>query len=98
MANTVEHLSPNQRALRRFRRNKPALVGLAFLVALLLCVLFFPTQPPNRITDQQFSPPTNHNWFGTDIHGRDLFARVIAGGRVSLLVGDDAREKVAAMN
>ncbi len=82
-----EHLSPNQRAWRRFRRNRPAIVALSILALLLLMILFLPTQPPNKTTDLQFSGPTSQHWFGTDIHGRDLFARVIAGGRVSLLVG-----------
>src|SRR5581483_4824097 len=35
----------------------------------------------------QFQKPGIAHWFGTDVHGRDLFARVLAGGRVSLLVG-----------
>ena len=88
MSERVEqHLSPNQRALRRFRRNKAAVAGIAVLGVLLLGVLFLPTQPPNRVSDDQFSGPTAKHWFGTDIHGRDIFARVVAGGRMSLLVG-----------
>ena len=83
----LEHLSPNQRAWRRFRRNRPAVVGLIFVATLMLMILVFPTQPPNRITDTQFSGPTAQHWFGTDIHGFDLFARVLSGGRLSLLVG-----------
>jgi len=86
-ATLEEHLSPNQRALRRFRRNKAAVAGLTTLAVLLLAILFFPTQPPNHITDEQFSRPGSQHWFGTDIHGRDIFARVLAGGRISLLVG-----------
>src|ERR1051325_9898131 len=82
-----EHLSPNQRAVRRFRRNKPAVIALAALGVLLLTVIFFPTQSPNQISDAQFSHPSSHHWFGTDIHGRDLLARVLAGGRISLFVG-----------
>jgi peptide/nickel transport system permease protein/oligopeptide transport system permease protein len=42
---------------------------------------------PDTLSDNQFQPPTAQHWFGTDVHGRDLFARVIAGARVSLLVG-----------
>ena len=82
-----EHLSPNQRALRRFRRNKPAVAGLALLAVLVLAVLFFPAQPPNRHSEAQFAGPSAQHWFGTDIHGRDIFARVLTGGRISLLVG-----------
>ena len=83
----AEHLSPNQRALRRFRRNKPALVSLAFLGLMLLAILFFPTAKPDAHSAAQFTPPSSAHWFGTDIHGRDIFARAMTGGRISLLVG-----------
>jgi ABC-type dipeptide/oligopeptide/nickel transport system permease subunit len=63
------------------------MLGVAFLALLLLAILFLPTQPPNATSDAQFAGPTTKHFFGTDIHGRDIFARVIAGGRVSLLVG-----------
>src|SRR5581483_3793475 len=42
---------------------------------------------PDRLSDDQFQKPGIAHWFGTDVHGRDLFSRVLAGGRVSLLVG-----------
>src|SRR6266545_4369796 len=38
----AEHLSPNQRAWRRFKRNRPALVALVFTVGLVLLVLLWP--------------------------------------------------------
>ena len=112
-----EHLSPNQRAWRRFKRNRPALASLIFLVTLLASVLVIGAfqwsinartdesalqritkriaislppslrTPPNQSSELQFSPPTSRHWFGTDIFGFDIFARVIAGGRISLLVG-----------
>jgi oligopeptide transport system permease protein len=56
-------------------------------VILLLAIIAFPTQPPNAGSDAQFAKPSAQHWFGTDIHGRDIFARVLAGGRISLLVG-----------
>ncbi|MEO6184306.1 MAG: hypothetical protein ABIP71_14600, partial [Verrucomicrobiota bacterium] len=37
------HLSPNQRAWRRFRRNRPAVVSSFFMLAILLLILIWPT-------------------------------------------------------
>jgi len=42
---------------------------------------------PDRLSDDQFQPPNAAHWFGTDVHGRDLFSRVLYGAQVSLLVG-----------
>lgn len=84
------HLSPNQKAWRRFWRNRPAVVSLAFLASLILLVLVWPLLTPyqwDKISDAQFEPPSSSHWFGTDVHGRDLLTRVIYGARISLLVG-----------
>jgi oligopeptide transport system permease protein len=98
-------LSPNQRVWRRFKRNRPALVSLWFLVFLVFSVLAWPivlnvlsrsgalgahwalSLHPDRVSDAQFQPPGFAHWFGTDVHGRDLFSRVLYGAQVSLLVG-----------
>jgi oligopeptide transport system permease protein len=74
----------------RFRRNKPAVISLGFLAALILLVVLWPWIAPyswETISDAQFQPPSGKHWFGTDVHGRDLLTRVIFGARVSLLVG-----------
>lgn len=42
---------------------------------------------PDLPTEAQFQPPSAGHWFGTDVHGRDLFSRVLYGARISLLVG-----------
>ena len=42
---------------------------------------------PDQVSDAQLQPPGPAHWFGTDIHGRDLFSRVLYGAQVSLLVG-----------
>jgi len=42
---------------------------------------------PERLSDEQFQPPSSRHWFGTDVHGRDLFSRALYGARISLLVG-----------
>jgi len=48
---------------------------------------FVQTHNPNQLSDSQFTPPGAQHWFGTDVHGRDLFSRVLFGAQVSLLVG-----------
>ncbi|MDB6035301.1 MAG: Dipeptide transport system permease protein DppC [Verrucomicrobiales bacterium] len=85
-----EHLSPNQRAWRRFKRNYPAMLSLYFLAALVLLVLFWPWlahYKPDAVSEAQFQAPSPSHWFGTDVHGRDLLTRVFYGASVSLLVG-----------
>src|SRR5438046_2162719 len=41
---------------------------------------------PEKLSEQQFQPPNAAHWFGTDVHGRDLFSRVLYGAQISLLV------------
>jgi peptide/nickel transport system permease protein/oligopeptide transport system permease protein len=48
---------------------------------------FAQAHDPNRLSDAQFMPPGAQHWFGTDVHGRDLFSRVLFGAQISLLVG-----------
>src|SRR5438093_833587 len=82
--------SPGQRAWRRFRKNRTALVSAWFLLALAALVLLWPwitPHNPDKITETQFQPPTAQHWFGTDVHGRDVFSRVLYGAQISLLVG-----------
>jgi len=84
-----EHLSPNQRAWRRFKRNHPAMAGLVFLVLFLAFILIWPAisrTDPNAVSDAQFQGPSAQHWCGTDFHGRDLFTRIVYGARISLLV------------
>lgn len=81
--------SPNRRAWLRFRGNRPAMLASVFLIALILLAVCWPwiSDLGDRHSDAQFASPSSQHWFGTDVHGRDLFGRVMAGTRISLLVG-----------
>jgi peptide/nickel transport system permease protein len=83
-------VSPWKDTVRRFRRNKLAMVGLTVVGLLVLVAIFAPLvarQDPLLISSQLRKPPSSEHWFGTDAIGRDLFARVVYGARVSLRVG-----------
>jgi peptide/nickel transport system permease protein len=75
---------------RRFRRNRPALFGLAVLVGVGLAALLGPSLyrvDPWDLVGRPFSPPLGTFPLGTDTLGRDLAAGLIHGARVSLMVG-----------
>ncbi len=75
---------------RRFRRNKLAVAGIAFIVLLILVAIFAPLVAPYSITERTGElrqPPSADHLFGTDRIGRDVFSRVVFGARVSLKVG-----------
>ncbi len=83
--------TPAARAWRRFRRSKLAVLGV-FLVALMAILaigapLIAQYDPLKNDLLNRAKPPTLDHWFGTDRTGRDVFARTIYGGRISLMVG-----------
>lgn len=82
---------PWKEALRRLRRNKAALVGAALLVLVTLACVFGPPicglDPDATNLDKVNHAPDGENPFGTDGLGRDYLARVLFGGRISLLIG-----------
>ena len=75
---------------RRFSRNRPALAGLATLLAVIAIALLAPRlypQSPFALVAQPFQPPFEGHLFGTDQLGRDLTAEVVHGARTSLAIG-----------
>ena len=78
-------------AVRRFFRNRMAVLGLVLVVVLVLVALLAPyiaDAPPARQNLRgRLLPPSAENWFGTDEFGRSVFSRVVYGARVSLLTG-----------
>ncbi len=83
--------SPRARALHRLRRNRFALVGAVLLALVALSCFLLPVllglDPLTTHPALRHQPPSAAHWFGTDGLGRDYFARVLAGGQTSLLVG-----------
>ena len=76
--------------IRRFYKHRPAVVALFLLVVLIVLALgasLSPFSPTQQDPANPFKPPTSVHWFGTDELGRDIFTRILYGGRVSLLVG-----------
>ncbi|MBM3862822.1 MAG: ABC transporter permease [Verrucomicrobia bacterium] len=79
-------------AVSRLRRNRAAMWSCTFLtIVVLLCFIvpFFPIIQDPAVQDlsgRNASPSAGH-WMGTDHLGRDLLARVLHGGRISILVG-----------
>lgn len=76
----------------RFRRHKMALAGIAILALLILyCVggaFVFSEKFANfNDTGIALQPPSQAHLFGTDTIGRDILARTIYGGQISLLIG-----------
>jgi len=82
---------PWRTAWRRVRGNRAAAAGALLLAGIALACFALPlllaldphaTEPALR-----HQPPSAAHWLGTDALGRDLLARVLIGGRTSLLIG-----------
>ncbi|MFR1802983.1 MAG: ABC transporter permease [Faecalispora jeddahensis] len=78
---------------RRMRRNRLAMFGLVIVSILIIVAIF-----ANQIADyntvaikqnvvERLQGPSAEHWAGTDEFGRDIFARLVHGARISLLVG-----------
>lgn len=84
-------LSPWAMARRKFMRNKLAMISLIYLIFLSIISALAPIITTADVTlvniGQMKLPPSSEHWFGTDTSGRDVFTRLLYGGRVSLFVG-----------
>src|SRR4030042_2384465 len=78
-------------AIKRFRKNKLAMLGLAIVILLILVALFAPLLAPYdpiaRVKEDSSLSPSKTYLFGTDLLGRDILSRVIYGSRISIEVG-----------
>jgi peptide/nickel transport system permease protein len=70
---------------------KTVVVGMAVLACIALAAILAPVLSPYSPTKlsiaHRLRPPSGTAWFGTDDFGRDVFTRVLYGGRLSLTVG-----------
>ena len=80
-----------QDAVRRLKKNKVAMFSLYFLIFVILMCIFAPYIYPHAYNEQNIElnnqGPTLQHIFGLDDLGRDIFARIWVGGRVSLAIG-----------
>lgn len=87
----MEKVFQNQ-AVKKMIHNKKAILGLAIVTFLVLAVILIPVfmelDPYTTDRTAGFNkPPSSEHILGTDDVGRDLFARLLYGGRISLFVG-----------
>lgn len=78
------------RVLRRLAGNPVALLSAFTVLVVSLACLLGPWFLPETLADpstNQYLPPSWAHPFGTDLNGRDVLYRVLAGGRISIVVG-----------
>lgn len=85
-------LTPGQIAIKRFRRHKMAIAGIFLLLGVLLFVIggsIIISEADSNFIDLEarLSPPSLKHPFGTDNVGRDILARTIYGGQISIIIG-----------
>ena len=85
-------LTPGQLIWRKFLKHRMAvfgMIGFGFLLLFIVAGSFYVTEERANAVDLQarLGAPTSQYWMGTDDVGRDIFARIIHGGQISLFVG-----------
>ena len=87
---SLSEYSTGELVMYRFRKNKLAMFGVVLLCIVAVAVMLAPVLSSYEAVSQmhvsdRFTAPNKLYIFGTDEFGRDLFARVLYGGRISLL-------------
>ncbi len=78
------------RTLRQLSGNMLGVFGFVLVALIVLSAIFAPLiapyDPTQIMTGPRMAPPSAEHWLGTDNIGRDIFSRVIAGGRIAMQV------------
>lgn len=87
----VKKSSLTKRNIEKLLRNKVAVIGFVIvLIITLSCVLapiITPWNPIEVMLTERGKPPSSEHWLGTDKLGRDVFSRLLYGGRISIFIG-----------
>lgn len=79
------------KAFRQLKRNKLAIAGTFFIIALFIVAAFAPLIAPYSPFKTDFfktlQGPSAEHWLGTDDLGRDVFSRLLYGARISITIG-----------
>ncbi len=85
------HESIGKVMLRKFMKNKLAVIGAFLLIIIIGCAVFAPLiapqDPSKQVLLDKLSPPGEKYVLGADNLGRDTLSRLLYGARISLLVG-----------
>ncbi len=91
VAVAVPPRSPGSLVWRRLRKHRPAVASFAVVLTLAAACMVAPLIAPYAFDAIDLGAirqtPSLSHWMGTDDLGRDLFTRILYGGRVSILIG-----------
>ncbi len=83
--------TPFQLQMARFGHNRIAIAALVLMIIIILTAIFaeqLTTFNPIKLNAKaRLTAPNSEYWFGTDAMGRDVFTRILYGGKVSLWIG-----------
>lgn len=84
-------MSAGRRLMRRFTANRPGVIGVVIIIALIGVASLSDVLAPYSYKEQKLSAMylalSGRHWMGTDEFGRDVLSRVIYGSRISVYVG-----------
>jgi peptide/nickel transport system permease protein len=78
---------------RSMKKSKTAMLGLVIISIFIILALFadviadYDQEVITQNIANRLQAPSSEHWFGTDTYGRDIFARIVHGARVSLMIG-----------